>query len=203
MISGCSYKVPSSVSPAVNIYSPYSEKIPGGVILVIDRNIREINRDIKPSSYICTLHSFPVRIDSALADSIRKTTEAVFERVIPQGNMPSKEQMMSLNAQGTVFVTLNRFEPKIRFTHGFWEPSAASSCDVVLDVRVRDRDNNNLLVTAVGGSRATDGGGGMYCGNGSEVLAEAVSLSVREAMERYAERISGSPKIRESFAMNK
>ena len=75
---GCSYKVPSNISPAVNIYSSYDEKIPGRVVLVMDNSIYNINRELKPSSFVCSAHKFPVTIDQQLALSIRQTTETLF-----------------------------------------------------------------------------------------------------------------------------
>ena len=67
------------------------------------------------------------------------------------------------------------------------------------DVIVKDCNYKNLLTTTVGGSRSVDGDGGAFCGNGANVLLEAISLAMRGTMAQYAERLSNSETIRKSF----
>jgi hypothetical protein len=193
---GCAYTVPDTISPAVNIYSSYDDKIKGPVVLVIDNNLKTINQRVTPSSYLCSEHSYPVVMESALASSIKSTTDAIFDQVIEKTTLPTQQEMQKSGIQGSIYVRLNRFYPTIGFLSGFWEPHGMASCDIVLDVTVKDAENKNLLVTTVGGARTADGGGGAYCGNGANILSNAISLSIRETMERYAERISNSDKIR-------
>jgi hypothetical protein len=202
-VYGCAYSVPTTVSPAVNIYSSYEEKIPGTVILVIDDSIKNVSQELKPQSYVCSAHTFPIRLGSALSQSIRQTTEAIFENVIEQTNFPTKDQLAQLNGKGVIYVKLNRFSPRISFSPGFWSSHANSSCDVVLDITVKDKQNKNLIVTSVSGSRSADGDGGGNCSNGANVLSDAISQSIRDAMERYAERLSNSEKVRSAFTEKK
>jgi hypothetical protein len=202
-VYGCAYSVPTTVSPAVNIYSSYEEKIPGTVVLVMDDSIKNVSQEIKASSYVCSAHTFPIRLDSALSQSIRQTTEAMFENVIEQNNLPTKDQLAQLNGKGVIYVKLNRFSPRISFSMGFWSSHANSNCDVVLDITVKDNQNKNLLVTSVSGSRTADGDGGGNCSNGANVLSDAISQSIRDAMERYAERLSNSEKVRTAFTEKK
>ncbi len=202
-VHGCSYTVPSTISPAVNIYSSYDDKIRGPVILVIDNNLRTINQRIKPTTHLCSAHSYPVIMSDTLASSIKATTDAVFDQVQEQSALPTKEEMQKMGIQGTIYVRLNRFYPTISFSSGFWEAHGMASCDIVLDVTVKDSGNKSLLVTTVGGTRTADGGAGAYCGGGATILSNAVSQSIRETMERYAERVSNSDKIRRAFGGKK
>lgn len=197
---GCSYTVPTRISPAVNVYSSYEDKIPGKLMLIVDKSCSEFSIDLKPSSYICGAHTFPVKLDTILSTSIRQTSESIFEEVVEQMSLPSPEQMRQANVAGVLFVRLNRFSPSLRFSPGFWEGSASASCDVVLDVTVKDALNINLVTTAVGGSRSSDGSAGSACSGGADVLSDAISKSIQDTMERFAERISNSQKIRTSFA---
>lgn len=196
LVYGWTYCVPSTVSPAVNIYS---SKIPGTVILVIDDNVKNVSQDVKVTSYFCIWHKFPVTLGSSLALSVKKTTDVIFENVIEQSNLSTKDPFFQMGGQGIIYVKLNKFYPKVSFSRGFWSVHANASCDIVLDVTVKDCNYKNLLTTTVEGSRSVDGDGGAFCGNGANVLSEAISLAMRETMERYAERLSSSEKIRTSF----
>ena len=94
---------------------------------------------------------------------------------------------------------LKLFEPSIRFAHGFWETTAIANCELALDVTVSDKNNHKLITTSVGSSRMAEGPGGSACSKGAEVLSDAISKTIRETMERYAERVSNSEKIRTAF----
>ena len=47
-----------------------SYRIPGTVVLVRDDSIKNVSQEIKPSSFICSAHTFPIRLGSALSQSI-------------------------------------------------------------------------------------------------------------------------------------
>ena len=195
VLYGCSYTVPVTISPAANIYSSYKDKIQGSVVLVIDENLRNIDRKVKPISSACSGHKYPLKIESWFADSIKEITETIFNRVIEQNTLPTKEQLEQMNCQGSIYVKLHVLDPTLRV----WNGTALATCDLVLDVMIKDSKDNNLLVTTVRGARFAEGGPGGYCGKGATVLSDAISLSLREAMQWYAERISNSEKIRKAF----
>lgn len=198
-IAGCSYKTPVQVAPAINVYSSYDTKFPGTIILVVDSNMKNITRQLKPSSFECSAHKYPVEIENSFATSVKSTTDALFENVIEQSNYPTAEEMKTANASGYISFKLNRFDPKIRFMMGFWTPNAIASSDVAFDILVKDNENKTLMSTSVGASRTTEGSGGSACGGGAQVLSDAIYQSTKEAMERYAERISNSIQLREKF----
>ena len=200
---GCSYTVPLTISPAVNIYSSYDKKIKGPVVLVIDHNIRNINQKVKPSTHFCSAHSFSVVVGDTLASSIKATTDAIFDQVVERPTSPTKEEMQEMGMRGTVYVRLNRFYPAIRFSSGYREGYGMASCDIVLDVSVEDSLSKGLLATTVGGTRTADGVVGDFCRQGTNILSSAISQTIRETMERYAERVSNSAKIRKAFRAKK
>jgi hypothetical protein len=199
VLYGCLYTVPVTISPAANtaanIYSSYKDKIQGSVVLVIDENLRNIDRKVKPLSSACSGHKYPLKIESWFADSIKEITEVIFNRVIEQNTLPTKEQLEQMNCQGSIYVKLYVLYPTLRVCDG----TALATCELVLDVMIKDSKDNNLLVTTVRGARFAEGGPGGYCGGGAKVLSDAISLSLREAMQWYAERISNSEKIRKAF----
>lgn len=199
LLIGCAYKVPVQVSPAANIYSSYDDKMSGKVVLVLDDSIKNYHKEVKPSSFICSAHKFPVSLGESLAISIRQTTESVFEEVIEQNSMPTKGQLENLNCQGVLYLKLKRFYPTLKFISGFWDTDADAYCDIVLEIVIKDKNSNKLMVTTVGGTGMAEGSGGGACEGGASVLSEAIYNSVRDTMERYAERISNSKKIRSCF----
>jgi len=199
VLYGCSYPVPVTIAPAANtaanIYSSDKGKIQGSVVLVIDENLKNIDRKVKPVSSACSGYKYPIKIESWFADGIKEITEGIFNRVVEQNTLPTKEQLEQMNCQGSIYVKLYVLYPTLRICDG----TALGTCDLVLDVMIKDSNDNNLLVTTVRGARFAEGDSGGACGGGAKVLSDAISLSLREAMQWYAERISNSEKIRKAF----
>ncbi len=201
---GCSHTVLSTISPAVSIHSSYGEKMKGPVALVIEYDLKAVNQEVKPSTHICSGHSYPIMLGNDLASSIKATTDAIFEQVVEQSALPTRDEMQQRDIQGTIYVRVNRFYPAISFSRGVWETYGMASCDIVLEVIVTDSGNRDLLVTTVGGTRMAEGGGvHAFCGGGADILSNAISQGIRETMERYAERVSNSDKIRKAFGVKR
>jgi hypothetical protein len=201
---GCSHTVLSTISPAVNIDSSYGDKMKGPVVLVIEYDLNTANQKVKPSTHICSAHSYPIVVGDDLASSIKATTDAIFEQVVEQPALPTKDQMQERDIQGTIYVRINRFYPAISFSRGVWETHGMASCDIVLDVTVTDSGNKDLLVTTVEGTTMAEGGRvRAFCGGGANILSKAISQGIRETMERYAESVSNSDKIRKAFGVKR
>ena len=201
---GCSHTVPSTISPAVSSYSSYGEKMKGPVVLVIEYDLNTANQKVKPSTHICSAHSYSVMLGDDLASSIKATTDAIFEQVVEQSALPTKDEMQERDIQGTIYVRLTRFYPTISFSRGVWETYGVASCDIVLDVTVTDSGNKDLLVTTVEGTTIVEGGRvHAFCGGGANLLSNAISQGIHETMERYAERVSNSDKIRKAFGVKR
>ena len=201
---GCSHTVLSTISPAVNIDSSYDGKMKGPVVLVVEYDLKAVNQKVKPSTHICSAHSYSVMLGDDLASSIKATTDAIFEQVVEQSALPTKDEMQEKGIQGTIYVRINRFYPAISFSRGVWETHGVASCDIVLDVTVTDSGNKDLLVTTVEGTTMAEAGRvHAFCGGGTDILSNAISQGIRETMERYAESLSNSDKIRKAFGVRK
>ena len=197
---GCSHTVLSTVSPAVNINSSYAEKMKGPVALVIEYDPKAVNQRVKPLTHICSENSFQIRAGDDLASSIKATTDAIFEQVVEQVALPTKKEMQEKDIQGTIYVRVSRFYPTISFSRGVWQTDGVASCDIVLDVVITDSGNKDLLTTTVGGTKMAEGGRvRSFCGGGAKILSDAISQGIRETMERYAQSVSNSEKIRKAF----
>ena len=200
LASGCSYKAPVESVQNINVYSSYEGKIRGTFDLIVNIDPGLAKRDIKPTSYICGLHHYPVDVQAPVKSSVYSATEKIFEQINERSDIPSTERMASEDKAGYIIVRLKEFEPSISFTPGFFTDTAHASCESGLEVEIRDRQNRKVFETAVSGNRSSTGDGGLQCGGGADVLADAVRKSFREALERYAERLSNTAKLREHFA---
>jgi hypothetical protein len=195
MLSGCAYSVKPISMPAVNIYSSYDDKIPGTWIIIIDDSAKNVLREIRASSHVCSAHTYPIYFGDAITTSINRTMHSVFENTIERTNMPTFEELQQIGAKGIVLVKMDTFEPRLRCSMGFWSGTCTASSDIGFGIIVR-RQHEKLFAASVGGSKTIDGDSGNACEGAVSILSESISKSVREALERMAERLSNSPKLR-------
>lgn len=181
---GCSYGVTARTVPAGNVYSIHDSKIPGAFTMQIAGMDNCCRKEVRPSGYVCSAHNYPLDGGDALRSSIQNTLSQVFETIAPS------------EGQGNVIaVSVNRFDATIRFAPGFWTVQAYSTAEIGLDVKAM-RNGKAVLSTSVFAERSKDGDGGSFCGDGSQVITEAIAAATREVMERMAERLSNNPALR-------
>ncbi|MBR5881942.1 MAG: hypothetical protein IKY97_00455 [Mailhella sp.] len=202
LASGCArtYQAPMESVQNVNVYSSYDGKIKGSFDIIINIDPQLAAKDVKPSSYICSAHTFPIDTSIPLKTSIYAVTEKIFEQINERTDIPSPEIMLKEQKAGYIIVRLKEFEPVLTFVPGFFSGTANSSCETALEVEIRDRKNVKVFETAVSGNRSASGDAGSMCGDGSKIMAEAVKKSFRETLERYAERLSNTEKLHAHFA---
>lgn len=193
--SACSYNVAPTSAPAVNVYSSYDDPIPGRWAIVIDRSSMEFVREVKPSSFVCQAHKYPVDTGTAVTDSVRMTMSKIFAETEFRNSPPSHDAMMRNNMEGYVVVRMDNFSPRLTCTSGWWSASCMSTVDLSFGIEAREVDGEKFA-TSVGSTKTFDGDSGYYCGRASEVIAEAFRLAVKDAMERLAERASNSHRLR-------
>lgn len=195
LVSGCAYNVQPVSTKAINIYSSYDSKVPGQYAVVLDDSIRHVNREIKPVSHVCSAHTYPIALGESIAISVKHTLDSVFEQTVEQSTMPSSETMKRLGLRGVVLVKMDDFSPRLSCSMGFWSGTCSGSTDMSFGINIRGT-TGTLLSTSASGSRTFDGDSGGSCEGGANVLSESITRAAKDALERLAERISNSPRLR-------
>jgi hypothetical protein len=119
----------------------------------------------------------------------------VFESVESRPNAPTREQMQAEGIAGAVLIRVDAFQPRATCNQGFWSINCNSTVEISLGIRV-DGPTSALFAGSVGSQRTADGDAGGACGGVATVVADAYRSSLRETMERMAERLGGVPALR-------
>jgi hypothetical protein len=83
--------------------------------------MRNVNRQIKPVTFICQAHNYPIVISDSLVVSFKQTLALIFESpVVEQTTMPSNDSMTKLGLTGVIFVKLDDFSPRVACVRRFW-----------------------------------------------------------------------------------
>ena len=114
--------------------------------------------------------------------------------------MPNTGDLRRDNISGIVVIRLDSFIARVRCDKSFWSIDCIADIDMGFGIEVRG-DKGMLFGTSAGDQKTSEGGAGSTCGDVSNVIAEAYRLALRDSMERMAEKISNSERIR-AYAMN-
>jgi hypothetical protein len=180
MFSGCAYNVQvSSQSGAAEVMSTKVRQYKAYV--VFSDNLATAGKDVK-SGFACGAHKYPMYIGEALVGSLSKTVEAAFPQTVNNGGS------IPASADGIIFkFDLSEFEPRIRFTPGFFVPTADANVDIAIRARVSDKAGKELVATTFRGQGHSSEDG--TCGVGADALAEAGRKAIANAMESFVDKV--------------
>jgi len=193
-LSGCYqaqiYQTRPDAVVGINIYTVDGGKIPGNWAYIVDDSVKTASRQIKASSHVCSLHTYPVDGTEALSVSIGHTMNNLFENAFPRSSTPSEVMVIKDKLSGTVIVKLDEFYPKFNCSVGPVEGYCSATTDISLTALVIDYQKKKQRYAHANAQRTSDGGGGQMCGGASTVISESVKRATKDVLERLAEKIS-------------
>lgn len=192
---GCTYQTPVNTISGINTYSAYDAKIPGRYALVVDANPAILDITVSPLSFTGSALDFPISLSQSFKTSIQSANQQLFEEIADLTTVPTIDQMKQDKLKGYVMITAKMFDARLQYIDKFFSSSVTATAGIGFDYIIRNSDNTILLTGNVSGERTDTIDSGMGGKNGSIVLQNAIQRALREALERYAERVSNSPKL--------
>lgn len=193
LISGCSYTAPTDINPATNIYSNYSDKVPGRFALYVDAD--EMAGDYKVSGYACSAHTYPVDARNAFIGSVQSTMENIVEEVEIVSRPMDGATILSRELDGMILVEAQDLDIDLTVIPGFWSASMEADAEVTVSLVV-DGPSGRLMGTHVEGDDDYKAESGGACEGGAIAIGKAVEEAIKEALERLGEKLSNSPRVR-------
>lgn len=184
--TGCAYKaqVLSTSAPVAEIQP--DKQIDCTASYFIESEIRDLAKDIKPSSYVCRVHTFPLEVGTALKSSIVKVLEGTFANVTTASSKTPSES----DGRYKFIFSLDTFHPTLRFSQGFWQANIFANTEIVMKVMVTDANGKEVVRTTISGEGSADTGG--LCGDGAQVLADATQKAIKRTLENLVYKIINS-----------
>lgn len=197
VLTGCAYQSSVQVAPAFDVYSSYEDIIPGDWYVSV--NADEFGQsDVRFSGFSCSAHTYPLDISQTFTQSALRTIDNIVENVTLVDNPVPQEQIERSGYAGQILLRGEEIDADLRYHPGFWSSDAEAEVDITLTVLVNGQ-NGRLLGTTVSGDAENTHNAGSFCGGGADALGEAAQEAVRNALQRVAEAISNSPRIRAMF----
>lgn len=194
-LAGCTYQAQVLETPSFNVVSSYGEQIPGKWFLYVDAT--PLKRPIKPSTYACSLHSYPIDAAGPFATSVRQTLDNVVDQLEVLSLPISASSLKARGARGLIVVRGEEVRARMESKAGFWSATMEGQATVIASITV-DGPQGRLLGTTVEGIGNATEDAGVACEGGAKALGEAVSQGMGDTMRRLGEAVSNSPRVRGS-----
>ena len=192
-LTGCAYKAQPIDAPSYNVVTSFTGKIHGKWLLAVDA--KALDQDVKPSSYACAAHNFPLNLAGAYATSVKETLGNVFDNVEPLPSPIPGDQVKKRGARGIIVVRGEEVRPELDVRPGFWTANMKSHVLVVASVYV-DGPKGRIFGTTVEGQGTADAPAGLMCSGGAKSLTKAASVAIRDSVRKLAEALGNSDRLR-------
>lgn len=194
LASACSYKVEAPAAPSYDVYSSYSDKVPGRWALLVSGG--QLKGDFKVSGYTCSAYSYPLDISQSFNTSVLKTLENLIESTEEVLVPLSHEELSSENYSGLIRVNGESIDVDLTVMPGFWSTQMAAKVQMVAALAA-DSPTERLLggrIASEAESRADAGGG---CGSGAEAISKATQKALKRLMDELGEKVSNETRLRQ------
>lgn len=193
-LGACAYNVPISVSPNLNVYSSYSDKIPGDYLLYVDAST--LQQTVHPIGIACSANNYPVDARDAFKASTLQTVQQLV------GNVQLVDQPVpasQLHGRGMILVHADSMTVDLQFVQGFWNATIDTNADITASASVDMASGRVFGTTASGTGRANHESGSM-CDSGAGAAGRAVEAAMRQVLGQLGERMSNAPRLRQATA---
>lgn len=193
LMAGCAYKAAPVDAPSYNVVTSFSEKVHGKWLLAV--STEPLNQNVKPSTFVCSAHTFPLQLSGAYATSVKETLSNVFDQIELLPSPIPGDQARKRGARGMIVVRGEEVRPRLDIQPGFWSANMRTQVLIVASVYV-DGPNGRVFGTTVEGQGVADAEAGMMCEGGAKSLTDAASIAIRDSVRKIAEATGNSDRVR-------
>ena len=196
-LSACAYQAPVVAVPNLNVYTSYSDKLPGDYLLFVDDD--SLITNVHATGVACGAHSYPLDARAPFKDAVRQTLEQLVEHVTPVDAPVSSADLAAQGKAGMIIVKGNEVQARFAMVPGFWTASAEANVDLTAAVSV-DGAGGRLFGTEASGTGHAEAPAGGLCSGPANALADATGTAMKQLLGQLGERMSNSPRLRTAQA---
>lgn len=194
-LGGCAYNTPVAASPNLNVYTSYSNKIPGRFALIVDSEA--FNTTVRPTGLNCSAHHYPLDMRDAFKSSAAGTLRTLVEDVqILERPLPVPD-LARQGYAGQVVVNAETMNARLQIISGFWSNTADSVVELSAGMTV-DTVAGRVLGTSAQGFGNAQNDAGMMCGDAATAIGTATEKALRQLLGQLGERLSNSDRLRQA-----
>lgn len=193
LLGACAYQAPVSVTPNLNVYSSYGEKLPGNYALYVSGE--GFTGNVKPTGMTCAAHHFPLNVEAPFKESVVKTMQQLVENVEVVDRPLTSDELTRSGKRGMIIVRADTMVARIQFVEGFWSATGDANVELSANMSV-DSSVGRVLGTTADGSGNAQSDAGAMCGGGANAIGQAAEKAMKQLLGQLGERLSNSPRLR-------
>lgn len=193
LVAGCQYKAEPVAVGAFNVYSSYSEKLPGKYLLLIE--VASLDQTVRPTGLECSAHSYPLALSASFKSAAVQTLGNLVESVELVDAPVGGGELASHGARGMIIIRGEQLISRLRAVPGLWTSTIESDVEIVASVIV-DGKSGRLMGSTISGSGRAEQNAGGACEGGAGSLGEAATGAMRQSLTKIGEAISNSERVR-------
>ncbi len=180
-----------STTPNLNVYSNYTNKVPGKWLLMIDAGNGKM--DIHSDELACSAHVYPIDVTESFRSSVTKTLQNLTDDIQVTDAPGAASTVAAQGYAGVIRVKLEQLQPRLEFLAGFWTTKARADMEIDGGLIV-DGPSGRLLGTEASGHGSDEQSGG--CPEGAKALGRATEEAMKSFLGEIGERFSNAPQLR-------
>ena len=192
-LSGCTYQVQTVSAPQLNVYSNYTDKVPGKWALVVDDGA--FNQAVHSEGLACGAHSFPLDLTATFKQSAIATFQNITGDVDVLDRPIPIEGLAAGGYSGSIEIKADNMSVRLNMIPGFW--SAKADADIELDAGlIATGPKGRLVGTRASGRGHESSDAGSMCSGSTTAIEHAAESAMRALLGELGERFSNAPQVR-------
>lgn len=197
-MAGCAYNAPVGVSPNLNVYLSYGDKLPGRYAVYV--NADSFNTTVRPTGLNCGAHNYPLDLrESFKASALATVRQLVGDAELVESPLPATE-LARRGLTGQISVQADTIVARVQVISGFWSSTADSTIELTAGMNV-DTGTGRVLGTTAQGFGNAQNDAGSFCGQVAVAIGSATEKAVRQVLGQLGERLSNSERLRHAAAI--
>jgi hypothetical protein len=196
-LTGCTYRAQTMSSPQLDVYSNYTQKVPGRWAILVDTD--NLTKEVHSQDYTCSLHVYPLDIRSSFRESAVSTFQNLVQNIEVLNRPVPVQDLVKQGYAGLIYVRGEDVRTHLTFDPGFWSVKADSRVEIDVGLIV-DGANGRLVGTRASGKGDAVTDAGYFCGKTTASLAQSSQAAVKDVLGVLGERFTNAPQIRSQAA---
>jgi hypothetical protein len=192
-LAGCAYQVQTVSAPQLNVYSNYTDKVPGKWALIVDDSA--FNQTVHSEGLSCAAHSFPLDLTTTFKQSVIGTFQNIVGEVEVMDHPLPMDGLAAGGYNGQIEIKADNMSVRLNLIPGFW--SAKADADLELDAGLIATGTKARLVgTRASGRGHESSDAGSMCSGATVAIGHAAESAMKDLLGELGERFSNAPQVR-------
>lgn len=193
-LGGCTYRAETTSAPQLDVYSNYSQKVPGRWAIYVD--VDSLNKEVHSQDYTCAAHVYPLDVRSAFRESAIGTFQNLVQNLEVLNHATSSQDLVQRGFAGIIYIRGEDMRARLTYDPGFWTVKADARVELDVGLIV-DGPAGRLVGTRGSGRGEAITDAGYFCGKTTNALTQSSEAAMKDVLGVLGERFTNSPQVRQ------